>query len=114
MTWPIFVLTYSLAALALGTLLSLCSPGFFRKLPRLMVAMIALAFFVDQAAESRGIWMFPVLALPAILDVPLENLFFVLATTIYSITAHLAAEALLGSKRIRPRKQGPLARLPRQ
>lgn len=60
--------------------------------------VLSIVFIFDQAAESRQIWWFPSLSFPRILDVPIENLLFCMASSIIALVCYLIPQLQLAKK----------------
>jgi len=104
MTWTEFVVTYTLSSVPVlwVTVRGLRQHGSGRLL-RLVVALLMMTFFVDQAAESRNLWVFPSFQSHrtfAIFDVPIENLFFTVASAAYALTTHLLSRSFFRAKEV--------------
>lgn len=93
MTWPSFVVVYTILAALAVLVCRRTFGGRWWRLARCMLGAVSLAFFVDYTGEDRSFWDFTKLSSYSILDVPVENLLFIVASAPLIILIHSWAKA---------------------
>lgn len=93
MNWPSFVAIYAVFAALIVSFFRRTFRGRWRRLGRSILAAVSLAFFVDYAGEDRTLWHFSELSSYRILEVPIENLLFIVASVPLIILIHSWAKA---------------------
>lgn len=88
MSWPSFVVGYALCAAFTVLIHRALFRGRWGRLGRCILAALSLAFFVDYSGEDRSLWRFTQPSPFRVLDVPLENLLFVVASVPFIILIH--------------------------
>jgi len=98
MTWVEFLWLYALAAVlaAVWLLRSGYAP---LRLVRVLAAIVPLGFFVDQPAESRLFWYFHPPLTATVLDVPLANVLFAVATAVFALAIRRRTQTALAARR---------------
>lgn len=112
MTWPQFLWLYSLVGAGVAAwLIKSGHPSL--DLYRLLIAVAALAFLVDQPAESRGFWYFHPPLAAKLLDVPIANVAFAMVTAVLALLLrHQAARVF--ARRSRDQLSGQATRIERR
>jgi len=89
-TWPEFVLEFTLASVILLVLCRSLFRGAWLRLLQTMVFVGTSCFLIDYPAETRELWWFPQRTGIEILETPIENHIFIATCTTDLLIVYLS------------------------
>ena len=88
-TWPEFLVIFSVASAILLVLCRAIFRGAWRRLIQTQIFVSVSCFLIDYPAETRELWVFPLRSGVELFDTPVENHIFIWACTIDLLIVYL-------------------------